>query len=376
VYDLSHSAWILGLVNTLQFLPVLLFSLFSGVIADRYPKRNLLRITNATAFTLSIILAVLSVSGLIEVWHIVILALLLGVVNSLDMPSRQAFVKDLVGKEDLQNAVAMNASCNSMARMIGPAVGGMVITAFGVSVCFFLNAASFLVMLIGLTLMNSNEIYRASGIVKQAMWTGLREGVGFVLKTKSVRTAIFSVFIVSSFGMVYQTLNPLLARDVFFVDAQGYGLMLTVMGAGSLCSGFTIAFVGRKSTPLLICTSLFGIALLELIISFTNVYAIALVFFFFLGFCVTSSSTNANSLVQTHCPDALQGRVMSTYTMMFNGARPIGSFTSGIVAELLGPQVAMGFGGVAVFFGALYALITSLHREPKNVPHTNSRARS
>jgi predicted MFS family arabinose efflux permease len=139
------------------------------------------------------------------------------------------------------------------------------------------------------------------------------------------------------------------------------------MGAGSVCSGFVIAFVGKKSTPLLISASVFGIAFMEVITSFTNTYALALVFLFFLGFFVTSSATNANSLVQTNCPDALQGRVMSTYTMMFNGARPIGAFYSGIVAEFIGPQAALTIGGVIVFFGALYAFLSSWQRKPKEI---------
>jgi predicted MFS family arabinose efflux permease len=259
-----------------------------------------------------------------------------------------------------------------MARTVGPAVGGLVITAFGVAACFFCNAASFLILLVGLILMNASEIHRASGVVKQAMWTGLREGIGFVYRTKDVRTAIFSVAVVSSFGMIYQTLNPLYAQDIFFVDANSYGLMLSVLGIGSVCAGLTIAFFGKKLTTILISVSMFGIGIMEVLLALTTSYVVALGILFFLGYCVTSSATNANALVQTNCPDTLQGRVMSVYTMMFNGARPIGSFYAGIVAQFLGPQPAMGIGAVVVFGGAFYVLMSGLQSRAHKVAQSGS----
>src|SRR3989442_3276655 len=216
VLELTHNALLLGLVGALQFLPVLLFTLFGGVLADRWPKRTVLLFTQSSAMIQALILWILVATGSVQIWHIFVLATLLGLTNSIDMPTRQAFVVEMVGREDLTNAVALNSSLFNMARVIGPGIGGLIIAWLGVAPLFLLNAISFIAVIIGLALIDMNHLYALAkrpnvslDTVKQSTLQSLREGLAYVIRTPSVLLIIAVVGVISLFGINFNVILPL-----------------------------------------------------------------------------------------------------------------------------------------------------------------------
>src|SRR2546421_4369101 len=253
VLELTHSAWQLGLVGALQALPVLLFSLVGGVYADRWPKRRLLLVTQSAAMIQALLLWGLIASGTIQLWHLYVLALLLGLADSLDHPTRQAFVIELVGREDLPNAVALNASLSQMTRIVGPAMAGIIIAASGVTMLFLLNALSFLAVLVGLALIKSHELHaqalrhRSVG-ERQNTWQSLREGLDYVRKTPALLLVILVVGLVLLFGSNFNVVLPLFATDILHVGATGFGFLSAALGVGALLSALWLAWGNRQPT--------------------------------------------------------------------------------------------------------------------------------
>src|SRR3984893_7969532 len=221
VLELTHSAWLLGIVGALQFLPVMFLSLFGGVLADRLPKRKVLLFTQSSAMLQAFILWILIATGQVQLWHVLVLASMLGLTNSLDMPTRQAFVVEMVGREDLPNAIALNSSLFNMARIVGPSLGGLIIAGLGVAPLFLLNALSFIPVIIGIALINMKQLHalvKHTDLVKDAPAKGtlqsLREGLAYVVHTPSILLIIAVVGIVSLFGINFNVVLPLFATDV------------------------------------------------------------------------------------------------------------------------------------------------------------------
>jgi len=221
VLELTHSAWLLGVVGALQFLPIMLLSLFGGVLADRLPKRKVLLFTQSFAMLQATILWILVATGHIQVWEVLVLASLLGLTNSVDMPTRQAFVVEMVGREDLPNAIALNSSLFNMARVVGPGLGGLIIAWLGVAPLFLLNALSFIAVIIGLALIRMNDLYAPAKrslsrgeTPKQSMLQSLREGLTYVARTPSVLLVIVVIGVISLFGINFNVILPLFATDV------------------------------------------------------------------------------------------------------------------------------------------------------------------
>ncbi|HYL39953.1 MAG TPA: MFS transporter, partial [Candidatus Binatus sp.] len=246
---LTHEAWVLGLVAAAQFTPVLILGLFGGLIADAAPKRRILVATQTGAMVLAFALWVLTASGVVEVWHVIVLALALGVVNAIDMPTRQAFAVEMVGRRDIGNAVALNSAMFNSARIIGPAVGGLAIGAFGTSTAFLLNGFSFLAVIAGLLLMRDSELHTPPPIARPSSVEGvvhnLAEGLRYVRRTHTVLLAITVIGLVSTFGMNFSVLTPPLTVELLNGDAITYGFLMTAMGVGSLLAALAIAFSGR-----------------------------------------------------------------------------------------------------------------------------------
>ncbi|MBF6614610.1 MAG: MFS transporter [Chloroflexi bacterium] len=351
VLVLTHSAWQLGLVGALQALPILLFSLFGGVFADRWPKRRVLLLTQAVSMIQAFLLWVLIATGTIQLWHLYILAMLLGLTNSLGRPASRAFVVELVGREDLPNAVALNSSLSTLARIVGPALGGIVIAASGVTMLFLLNALSFLPVIAGLALIKSHELHaqvlrpRSAG-ERQNTWQSLREGVDYVWKTPAVLLVILVVGLVLLFGSNFNVVLPLFATDVLHVGATGFGFLSAATGAGALLSALWLAWSNQQPTirRVLIGMLIFGV--LETVFALSHIYLLSLVLIASVGFTEEAFAMQAITVLQTVAPDHLSGRVMSVQVLFFDGSLPLGYLLMGWLSGLFGAPIAMLIGAL------------------------------
>ena len=345
---LTHDPVALGLRSVFQFIPVMVLGLFGGIIADTLPKRATLYVTQAGSGLVALTLGVLTLTGTVQVWHIYVLAAILGCISAVDMPVRQSFVVEMVGREHVVNAVALNSATFNGARIIGPAVGGVLIGAVGVGLCFMLNAASYLAVLAALFLMHEVELH--PGIRSpvphsaRAVLDQLAEGLRYVRRTPSVFLAIMVLGIVSTVALNFSVVMPLYAADTLHGDASTYGYLMAAAGVGSLAAALLIAFGMRPTLRLLIIGSaLIGIALVALAIS--PVLLLSLPVMVLLGFATITMSATTNTLIQLQVPDALRGRVMSVYTTVFAGTTPIGGLASGVAMAVAGVTATLAVAG-------------------------------
>jgi MFS family permease len=366
VLELTHSAWQLGLVGAIQFLPVLLFSIFGGVFADRWPKRRVLLCTQSAAMVQATILWILVASGHVQIWQVYVLALMLGLTNCLDMPTRQAFVVEMVGREDLPNAVALNSSIFNMARIVGPGIAGLVIAVSGVTALFLLNALSFIAVIAGLALINVNELHAqvtklAEQGKPQKTWQSLGEGIAYILRTPSVLLVILVVGLISLFGINFNVVLPLFATEVLNVGSIGFGFLSSAFGIGSLISALWLAW-GNKRPDIhrLLAASLIFCVLLAFF-AISHIYPLSLVLIAATGFSQIAFTALANTTLQTVAPDHLRGRVMSVYMVFFAGSVPLGNLLVGWLSGLYGASIAL-------FICAMLSLIVAvagwLRRKP------------
>src|SRR6266849_4954331 len=348
VLELTHSALLLGVVGALQFLPVMILSLFGGGLSDRVPKSTVLRFTQSFATLQAFILWVLVATGEVRLWHVLILAAMLGLTNSVDMPTRQAFVVEMVGREDLPNAIALNSSLFNMARVLGPGLGGLIIAWLGVAPLFLLNAISFIPVIIGLFLIDKSTLYaqvKRTPAGKDAPGQGtlqsMREGLAYVARTPSILLIITVIGVVSLFGINLNVVLPLFATDVLHVGAVGFGFISSAFGFGSLCSALWLAWSNRRPgvTWLLYGVGIFCV--LEILFALSHLYLLSLVLIAGVGFAQIAFSATANTIVQTVAPDRLRGRVMSVYMMVFAGSVPPGNLFTGGIAHLFSAPVAL-----------------------------------
>lgn len=351
---LAASAFQLGLVNLLQFAPVLIFGLFAGIVIDRVPKRNLLVITQSVQAVLAATLAFLVLTDRVELWHVYVLAALLGVVNAFDMPTRQAFVSELVERDLVLNAVALNSALFNTGRVLGPAIAGVLLAAFGPGICFLINAISFASVIIGLLMM---QITRPPAPAKGSNFARLREGLGYVRNTPAILLPLAMVAVVATFGMNFNVWIPLLARDAFATGAQGFGFLMAAMGIGSLTGALTLAFRGRTPRRHLMLGGAMLLGILEISLATAGeLGAPAFLGALLLGgtgFFMTSTTALANTTVQTTAPDELRGRVMSVYMTVFAGTAPFGSLIAGTVADRFSTVTSIALGGMVTLAAAI-----------------------
>jgi MFS family permease len=354
VLTLTNSAFKLGLVNVCQFTPILLFCLVGGVVADRVPKRNLLVCTQATAALLATCLAVLVATDSVQLWHVYALAFGLGCVNAFDMPTRQAFVVEMVGKDDLMNAIALNSSLFNAARIIGPAIAGVLLAAFGPTICFGLNAVSYVAVIAGLLMM---RLPRRAITVAGGGLTRIREGLAYVRATPTILRTIALVGLVSTFGMNFNVWIPLLAKQDLDAGAGGFGLLMSSLGAGSFIGAVMLAIVGRGPHRSLMLGTAAAVGLLELGLAIAGAIPLPIVVAMLLiagiGFTMSMTTATANTTVQMSTPDGLRGRVMSVHMTVFAGTTPFGALVAGSVAHSFGTPIAIAFGGVATLLAVL-----------------------
>ncbi|HEY3382651.1 MAG TPA: MFS transporter [Vicinamibacterales bacterium] len=356
VYELTHSARYLGFVGFAAGVPMWALTLYGGVAADRFSRRSLMVVTQTVMMTLAFILAALTFLHVVQPWHIILLALLLGTANAFDAPARQALASELVPREDLTNAIALNSTMFNTATAIGPAVAGVAYAVFGPGWCFTINGLSFIAVIIALRLMKLE--HRPAARREGGSFAQLTEGIRYVLREPVIRTTIGVVAVTSLFALSMATLVPAWAVEVLHGDATVNGLLLSARGVGSLVGALLLASLGRMAARgrLLTVGSLVYPTLLFVFALVTWLPA-SLVVLAGVGVGTILVLNLANAIVQTSTPDDLRGRVMGAYTWIFFGCMPIGALWTGLTAEHLGEPVALVINaGLAMLF-ALAALL-------------------
>jgi MFS family permease len=352
VYRLTKSALLLGTVGFASQIPVFLVAPLGGITADRVNRQRLVIATQTASMILASILAWLTLSGHVHVWHIFVLAALLGVVNAFDIPGRQSFLIDMVGKEDLMNAIALNSSMFNGARVVGPAVAGILVARIGEGWCFAANAISYIAVLIGLLMM---KVRSAPRISNRSPIEDIIEGFRWVNHTKIIRSLLFLIGLVSLVGMPYTVLMPVFADKILHGGARGLGILMGATGVGALFGALTLAAktgikgLGRWVT--ITCATL-GISLF--LFSFSTSFWISAALLLPCGYSMMLQMACSNTLIQTIVPDHLRGRVMSLYSMMFMGMAPFGAFFGGALANRIGAPMTVAVGGIACVLGAIW----------------------
>lgn len=353
--QLTNSAFMVGVVSAASSLPVLLLALYAGVVADRYPKLRLVKITQSALLGEALVLWWFMWSGHIGVVSLTLIALVEGTANAFDIPARQALMIELVGREDVVDAIALNSSGFNLARIIGPSIAAVVIARAGLAWCFALNAVSYLLVLIGLTRIRL-PAWTARGPGGSPL-AGIVEGLRFMVARRDVALLMSLVAVYSIFGVPYLVLMPVVARNVLHGGPQTYGALLAAVGFGAVCGATALAMMGHtmpKGKWLSMTT--FSFCTLLLAFSFARAEWLALVLLFGVGFVMIQTTALANGLLQTLSPDALRGRVMAAYAFVFVGLGPAGSLLGGTIAEIGGAPLAIGLGALVMLLFAVWAL--------------------
>ncbi len=345
VLELGGSAFELGVIGALQFLPMLGLSLFGGLLADQLPKRRLLLETQSASMILAFVLALFTGMGIVRIAHVMVLAALLGLVNAIDMPTRQAFVVELVGRQELPNAVALNSAAFNAARLAGPAIGGLLIAWTGLATVFFLNGVSFLPVIAALVAIRAGSVAAAGGMIPGEILTNVREGLSYVRHSPLTLLTVSLVALVATFGMNFNVVAPILARDVLDVGADGFGILMSALGLGALVASMLLAFLEWEPHPKLLIGGAASFGLLEIALSRTAEFALAVILLGAIGFAMILLTTVANTTLQTSTPDYLRGRVLSVYTTCFVGTTPLGSLFTGALAQAGGIALPLLVGG-------------------------------
>jgi MFS family permease len=360
VLQLTNDPLWLGLVAVAQFGPVLAFGLFGGLIADHLPKRQTLMVTQAIAMVLALVLFGLTATDLVEVWHVMVLAALLGIANAVDMPTRQAFAVEMVGRDDMANAVGLNAALFNASRIVGPAMAGLLIGAFNISIAFLINGLSFIPVLIGYFMMRDEELRPIPAIARPTGWRdvveNLAEGARYVRRTPLVMLGSAVVGLAATFGMNFQVLVPPLADNVLDVGAVGFGLLMAASGVGSTIAALSVAFT-KKIGPAPIVYGAIGLGLASIALALSTSFAVSLVAMFFAGMGAIAMAVTANTTIQAAVPDQLRGRVMSVYTTVFAGSVPAGGLFAGFIASSWGVAAAFMVGAVLTLVVGFSALV-------------------
>jgi predicted MFS family arabinose efflux permease len=351
VYDLTDSPIWLGIVGASGTVPMLLFSLPAGVVADRFSKRNILLVTQSAAMLQAFALAALTHFGVIHVWHVMVLAALLGTSNAFDMPARQSMVIELSSREDLLNAVSLNSSAFNAGRIVGPAVGGLLIASVGTATCFLINGISFVATIVALAGIAAREPRPEA---KGPMLLQIRSGLRWAKEQPLVKGLLAMIATASVFAMSYATLLPVFARDVFHMGAQAYGFLLSSYAVGALMSALLLTALGHR-WPLgrLVATGAYWFPFALAALALAPRYRLAVVALFLAGAGLMLFNATTNTMLQRLSPDELRGRVMSMRTLLFAGMMPLGAMQMGALGEWLGPRAAVGIGAAVCLAAAI-----------------------
>ncbi len=352
VYRLTGSSVLLGAVSFAGQIPIFFLAPLGGIVADRRSRRRIVIGTQTASMLLAFALAGLTLTKTVHVWHVFVLASLLGAVNAFDIPARQSFQVEMVGKADLMNAIALNSSMFNGARVIGPMVAGILVPLIGEGWCFAANAISYVAVIINLFLMRVHCAPRAS---KHSPIEDIIEGFRWVNQTKVIRALLLLLGLVSLVGMPYTVLMPIFADKILHGGARGLGILMGATGVGALFGALTLAAkTGVKGLGRWVAFACGGFGISLCLFSFSHFFWLSVVLLMPAGYSMMLQMACSNTLVQTMVPDQLRGRVMSVYSMMFMGMAPIGAFFGGALAHRLGAPFTVAVGGVACILGAIW----------------------
>jgi MFS family permease len=359
VFTLTHSATAVGFITAAQFLPMLLFATYGGVIADRFDKRRTLMASQTGMAVAAAALAAITLGGAARMWMIYALTLLSGLANAVDNPTRQAFVSEMVGPADLANAVSLNSAMFNSARILGPALGGVVLKFSGAGLCFALNAVSFVAVIASLMLMRPDELWLSNRVLRAK--GQIREGLRYMWSTPVIRSTMLMIAVVGTLGFNFSVVLPVLAKRTFHGDAGTFSVLLSLMGIGSLLGALFSATKTRPTVALLVGSCLgFGItaSLAAVAPSLALEYPILIL----VGATSILFIAAANSTLQLSSTPAMRGRVMAVYAILFLGSTPIGGPIVGWISQKLGPRYGLGLGALATVFTGVTAAAVVLRR--------------
>jgi MFS family permease len=352
IYRKTGSGELLGLLGFVSQFPIFLLSPLAGLAADRWPRRRVVIATQSASMLLAFILAALTMTGRITVWEIIALATVLGIVNAFDVPARQSFLIEMVGREDLLNAIALNSSMFNGARVAGPAIAGILVALVGEGWCFLLNGVSYLAVIAGLFLMRiqkTKPVHDGAAPLEK-----LREGFRFARHTKPIRALLVLVAIVSFMALPYTVLMPIFAVKILHGGASAYGTLMGAVGVGAMFGALALAMRSElRGLGKVVAYSAMGLGASLVLFSGSHWYWISFMILALSGFTMMMQFTATNTLIQAMVPDQLRGRVMSLYSMMFLGMSPLGSLLAGAVADRIGAPITVAIGGLASCLGGL-----------------------
>jgi MFS family permease len=353
VYRMTNSVFLLGIVGFASQIPTFFLAPFTGVLADRWNRHRMIVVTQSLAMMQAFILATLTLSGIIGVWHIIALALLLGTINAFDTPIRQAFVVEMVERHDiLGNAIALNSFLFNGARLVGPSIAGILIGLVGEGMCFLINALSFLLVIFALLAMRIKP--RETHTTHRHILHELKEGYEYATGFAPIRSILMLIALVSLIGTPYTTLMPVFAKDIFHGGPYTLGFLMAASGSGALLGAIYLA--SRKSVlglgrMITVAASLFGAGLIAF--SLSRIFWLSVPFLLVIGFGMISQMASSNTVLQTIVEDDKRGRIMSFYAMAFTGTMPFGSFLSGSLASRIGAPNTLLIGGLACILGSI-----------------------
>ena len=349
VLQLTHDPFWLGLVSLAQFGPVILLGLFGGVIADQLPKRKTLIATQSVAMVLAFVLFGLTALHVVEVWHVMVLAALLGIANAFDMPARQSFAVEMVGRDDVANAVGLNSALFNASRILGPASAGLLIGAFDISIAFLINGLSFIAVIVSYLAMRDSELRAVPQNPRPRNWSEvvetLAEGARYVRSTPIVLMAVTIVGLSATFGMNFSVLVPPLADNVLHVGASGFGFLMAASGVGSTIAALWVAFQ-RRPGPRPIVIGAIALGLGSVVLALSTSFPLSLAAMAIAGAGGIAMAVSANTTIQLAVPDHLRGRVMSVYTTSFSASVPVGGLLMGGIASAWGVPLSLFIGSV------------------------------
>jgi MFS family permease len=352
VYRLTGSSLLLGAVGFAGQIPVFLIAPIGGTTADRHNRHRVVIGTQVASMLLAFVLAGLTLSGRVQVWHIFVLAALLGVVNAFDIPGRQSFLVDMVGKEDLMNAIALNSSMFNGARIVGPAIAGVLVASIGEGWCFFVNGASYIAVIVGLLMMRVEAPRKLA--MSGSHLQHIAEGFRFVKRTSPILTLLLLLGLVSLVAMPYSVLMPIFADRILHGGARGLGILMGATGIGALLGALTLASrSGLSGLGRWIALSCAGFGVFLILFSFSRHFWLSAALLVPVGYCMMLEMSSSNTLIQAMVPDELRGRVMAVYSMMFMGMAPFGALMAGALADRIGAPITVALGAIACVGGAI-----------------------
>ncbi len=361
VYTLTRSPLLVGILGVCQFLPMMLFTLFAGVFVDRFPKKKILLLTQTVFMLQAFILTALTYFHVVQYWHILILSVLFGLTQTLDMPARQSFFIEMVGRKDVMNAVSLNSTIVNLAKIIGPAISGIVIVKFGPVFCFFFNGLSYIAVLWGILLIHTPDFVVQRN--RRHMLQEIKEGLQYIGKDRTLTNNALIMAVVCTFAMNNDVVIPVFAKTALQKGAYAYTALMSAAGVGSLCGALVMATTSKKGVKEgLLFFDGFGTAILQIIAAFTRQYWVCILLVAAIGWMNLTFINTANSIFQLKSSDEYRGRVMSVYSFLNQGSTPIGNFYAGTVMEHWGGGMGFLACGLTTFLLVIPVLIGKRHR--------------